>query len=67
MKVIAFIEDEDVIRKILAHLGLWEAKVRPPPVGSASSVLLERRIDCSDSQLPASDEHLYADPIYPDA
>ena len=67
MKVIAFIEDEEVISKILGHLGLWEAKVRSPPVGSASSVLLARSIDCSDSQLPASDEHIYVDPVYPDA
>jgi hypothetical protein len=24
-------EDEDVIKKILKHLGLWEAKLWPPP------------------------------------
>jgi hypothetical protein len=31
MAVIAFIEAEDVIEKILKHLGLWEPKPRPPP------------------------------------
>jgi hypothetical protein len=31
MKIIAFIEDEKVIKKILKHLGLWEVKKRPPP------------------------------------
>jgi hypothetical protein len=31
MKIIFFIEDEDVISKILKHLGLWEVKQRPPP------------------------------------
>jgi hypothetical protein len=31
MKILAFIEDEEVIRKILKHLGLWDRKPRPPP------------------------------------
>ena len=31
MRVIAFIEDEDVIRKILKHLDLWDVKRKPPP------------------------------------
>jgi hypothetical protein len=31
MTVISVIEDQDVIKKILKHLGLWEVKPRPPP------------------------------------
>jgi hypothetical protein len=39
MKIISFIEREDLIKKILKHVGLWEVKsvstelaeVRPPP------------------------------------
>ena len=31
MKVISIIEDEEVIKKILKHLGLWDVKTRPPP------------------------------------
>ena len=31
MRVIAFIEHEDVIKKILKHLGLWEVKRNPSP------------------------------------
>jgi hypothetical protein len=31
MRIIAFIEDWEVIKKILKHLGLWEVKARPPP------------------------------------
>jgi hypothetical protein len=31
MKIISFIEDEELIEKILKHLGLREEKVRPPP------------------------------------
>ena len=30
MRILAFIEDEDVIKKILKHLGMW-AKARPAP------------------------------------
>jgi len=30
MKVIGFIEDQEVIKKILKHLGLWDLKARPP-------------------------------------
>jgi hypothetical protein len=37
MRIIAFIEDEEVIKKILTHLGLWEAKARPPPKVKAPS------------------------------
>jgi hypothetical protein len=35
MKIISFIEDEDVISKILKHLELWEVKQRPPPRANA--------------------------------
>ena len=36
MKVISVIEDEDVIKKILKHLGLWEVKVRLPAKTNAN-------------------------------
>jgi hypothetical protein len=58
MKVIAFIENEEVIRKILKHLGLWDRKARPP----ASPRIW---IDPSDSQLPPDEEHLYRNPEHP--
>jgi hypothetical protein len=32
MRVIAVIEDQKVIRKILAYLGLWQIKARPRPL-----------------------------------
>ena len=48
MALIAFIEAEDVIEKILKHLGLWELTPRPPP-----------RMDCPGSQLPPSDSGTY--------
>ena len=31
MKIISMVENEEVIKKILKHLGLWDRKARPPP------------------------------------
>jgi len=31
MRVIAVIEDPEVVKKILIHLGLWLVRSRPPP------------------------------------
>lgn len=31
MRIISFIEDAQVIRDILTHLGLWLVRSRPPP------------------------------------
>ncbi|MBC8273429.1 MAG: hypothetical protein H8E40_00450 [Chloroflexi bacterium] len=31
----AFIEQPEIIKKILKHLGLWEVKARPPPKTNA--------------------------------
>ena len=30
MRIISFMEDDEVIEKILKHLGLWGLKVSPP-------------------------------------
>jgi len=68
MKVISVIEDEDVIKKILKHLRLWDQKSRPvyvhhtgrpPPKVNSPSMTPEYPIDYMDSQLPASDNYLY--------
>ncbi len=37
MKIFAFIENEEIISKILKHLGLWGLKQRPPPRANAPS------------------------------
>ncbi len=68
MKVIAVIEDEDVIKKILIHLDLWEQKSRPPPKRSDETGALDNEpiLDYSDSQIPVSEEHLYVDSVYPE-
>jgi len=61
--IIAFIEDDEVIKKILKHLGLWEVKARPPPRVNPSPPNIH--IDYSDSQVPTSEDYLYYDPDYP--
>jgi hypothetical protein len=47
MKVISVIEDEDVIKKILKHLGLWDIKERPPPKDAGPPKVPEYSIDYS--------------------
>jgi hypothetical protein len=43
MKIIAFIEDEEVIEKILKHLGSWDLEDRPPSKVKALSVTISDR------------------------
>ena len=31
MRIIAFIKDEPLVKKILEHLDLWDVKRKPPP------------------------------------
>jgi len=62
---LAFIEDEEVIKKILKHLGLWDIKARPPPKSKKSSQVTEMIIDNSDSQLLPSDDYLFYEPDCP--
>jgi hypothetical protein len=49
MEIISFIEDEEVIERILQHLELWEMKARPPPRAKTLSVAIY--LDDSDSQI----------------
>ena len=68
MRVIAFIEDEDVIKKILKHLGLWEVKRKPLPRANAPPVDVFPAYDdqpgpCADD--PPSVWILRRDKLYP--
>jgi hypothetical protein len=63
MRIIAFLEDEEVIKRILTHLGLWEVKARPPPKPKVLTPSIS--IDASDSQVPFSAPSFYPDPDYP--
>ena len=63
MKILSFIEDPEVIKKILKHLGMWTIKARPPPRTSAPSS--DVSIDYSDSQVPPCEDYLFHDSEYP--
>ena len=74
MKVISFIEDPEVIKKILKHLGLWLVKRKPSPRANAPPVHIHldysrRGVGPSgpeaDSQIPSLDNYFHIDPDYP--
>ena len=67
MKVISVIENEDIIKKIVKRLGLWDLKARPPPKSEKANWVTETIMDYSVSQLPRSEDHLYLDVQYPKA
>ena len=75
MKIISVIEDEEIIKRILKHLSLWDSKPRPPPKPRPAAERTETIIDDSHrgvcpygpeafSQLPAPDNYPYVDPQY---
>ena len=63
MRIISFIENEEVIKKILKHLDLWKIKARPPP--KANRPQPNVHIDYSDSQVPPREDYLFHDAEYP--
>ena len=78
MKIIVFIEQEEIIKKILKHLGLWLVKKRSPPKIHAPPIkdyfgstvfdpeeqTRRELAEVSDSQIPPWDDD-YSDPDYP--
>ena len=62
MKIIAFIEDEQLVKKILKHLDLWDVKRKPPPRANspptASIIIFD---ECSS---PGADDYII-DADYP--
>ena len=56
-----FIEDPEVIKKILKHLDLWDLKARPPPRADATPNNIKPHLDYSDSQLLPSYGCLFVD------
>jgi len=56
MKVIAFIHDEEVIRKIPKHLGLWDVKRKLPPRAHAPPMEFETTYN--ESLMPTIDDQL---------
>jgi hypothetical protein len=71
MRIISFIEDREVIKAILKHLGLWFVKSRPAPKAHAPPALNQHGSGPAGyvldhfSQLPMNDDHLCRDPDYP--
>jgi len=58
MRVISFIEDDELIKKILMHLGLWETRNHDPPQPDDThtpSIEAELTYDYTYSQLPPID------------
>ena len=63
MSIISFIENEEVIRRILEHLELWLVKRRPQPRANAPPVQIH--LDYSDSQIPSFENDVHKDPDCP--
>ena len=61
MRVISEITDEEIIKAILKHRGLWLVKSRPIPKAHAppAAYLMD-----DYSQLPLNEDHLCRDPEY---
>jgi hypothetical protein len=65
MQIISFIEDREVIKAILKHLGPWFVKARPTPEAHAPPALNQHSsgpagsIRDPFSQLPMNNDHLY--------
>ena len=66
MRILAFIEGEEFIKKIPKHLELWDQKARPPLKANPLPMAQEYHIDYTDSQDLLSDNWLYVDPQYPE-
>jgi hypothetical protein len=60
MRIIAFIENQQVIKKILTHLGLYLVRSRPPPRAPPKDFWFESPY----SQVPDSEDYLHTDPDY---
>jgi len=42
MKILSFIKDDEIIKKILKYLGLWEVKARPPAKANANILCIAK-------------------------
>jgi hypothetical protein len=62
MRIISFIEDEEIIKKILKHLDLWDVRPKPPPC--ANGPPREAFIIYDESSSPGPDDYLI-DADYP--
>ncbi len=56
MRIISFIEDEQLVKKILKHLELWDVKRKPPPCANGPPP--EAFIIYDQSSAPSADDYL---------
>ena len=56
MKIISFIEDQQLVKKILKHLRLWDIKRKPAP--RANDPPTEAFIIYDESSSPSADDYL---------
>ncbi len=56
MRIIAFIDDSEIIKKILNHLGLWDVKRKPPPRSNGPPT--ESFITYDESSSPSTDDYI---------
>ncbi len=56
MKIISMIDDSEIIKKILNHLGLWDVKRKPPP--RANGPPTEAIIVYDESSSPSADDYI---------
>jgi len=56
MRIISLIDDSQIIKKILKHLGLWDVKRKPPP--RANGPPTESFIIYDESSSPSADDYL---------
>ena len=54
--IISFIEDDQLVKKILKHLDLWDVKRKPPP--RANSPPTESFIIYDESSSPSADDYI---------
>jgi hypothetical protein len=62
MRIISFIEDEQIIKKILKHLDSWQVRPKPPP--RANDPPTKAFIIYDESSSPSADDYII-DAVYP--
>jgi len=60
IRIISFIEEQEIVKKILKHLGLYLVRSRPPTRAPPRYLWLNSPY----SQVPDSDDYLHTDPEY---
>ncbi len=56
MRIISFIDDSEIIKKILNHLGLWGVKRKPPPCANGPPT--EAFIIYDQCSAPSADDYI---------